>query len=57
MTYQELADFILRKLNDEQRAMDLIVYDSRIDEFFPAHLSIIEESNGILDDNHPYFVF
>lgn len=56
MTYEQLYNSIL-ELDDEQLSMDVSIYDKKIDEYFKIDdFVILNDDNGVLDDNHPVFV-
>ncbi len=54
MTYKDLLE-ILSELNEEQLNMDVTVYDSIDDEFFPID-EILTAENDVLDKDHLYFI-
>jgi len=53
MTYKQLLQK-LKNLNDEQLNMDVTVYQSEYDEYFPANDFFINENSNVLDIKHPY---
>lgn len=57
MTYQELKEK-LEKFTTEQLNMDVTVFDTNMDEFFPV-LQVRETGNtaDVLDPHHPYLAF
>jgi hypothetical protein len=55
MTYKELINALL-VLTPEQQDCDLTVYLKDSDEFLPAEFRVIEDGEGVIDDDHPVFV-
>lgn len=56
MTYKQLLQK-LQELSAEQLAMDVTVYDSLNDEFYPSTDLGITEGIDVLEDNHPIIKF
>ena len=58
MTYRELAELILEEFNDDQLDMDVAVYDSHRDEYYPlADIPwAITAEDDVLDADHPYLI-
>lgn len=58
MTYRRLADIIQTEFSDEQKDMDLTVYDAEIDEYFMVqNLWFTGKEPDVLDPHHPVLVF
>ena len=55
-TYKELLT-ALQELTPEQLNMNVTIYDSRGDEFYPAHALKVTTYIDVLDNNHPYIPF
>lgn len=55
-TYRELLE-ILRQMTPEQLNMTATVFVRGVDEFYPVQtFGTSDESNDVLDPNHPYFL-
>jgi len=54
MTYNQLKN-LLSSLTEEQLNMDVTIHALDADEFYPIPAFIIsDDSNDVLDNNHPY---
>jgi len=54
MTYNQLKN-LLSSLTEEQLNMDVTIHALDADEFYPIPSFIIsDDSNDVLDNNHPY---
>lgn len=55
LTYRELRNRI-NQMTEEQLDCDVTIVDSGSDEFYTVDVVSCEDTDGVLDHNHPYLI-